>query len=86
MGKGGNESARHCHLNFCYDLHGTMELRLLPAWDTLDRYVGSLKAFLQVIEEFLQAEDLRRENKLRIKLTPQVKPLRKLYSGTGVWF
>jgi len=78
--KGGDGAARHCHLNFCYSLHGTVELRLFPAWSNYEHYVGSLQVFIDAIEEFLVAEDQRRENKVRIKIgaTPR-RPLRQLY-------
>lgn len=77
--KGGEGGARHCHLNFCYSLHGTVELRLFPAWDSLSLYLGSLGVFLSTVDEFLLAEEKRRENKLRIKLGAAVrKPRRAL--------
>lgn len=80
--KGGEGSARHCHLNFCYLLHGTVELRLFPAWSTVELYISSLDCFLGVIEEFLLAEEARRANRVRMKIGSGTRPpVRKLWTG-----
>ena len=70
--KGPDGSVRHCHLNFCLAMHGTVELRLFPGWQKteLHRYIGGVKTFTDAIEDFIEREKVKKLNRIRIKVEP----------------
>ncbi|MGH7275283.1 MAG: hypothetical protein ACREIQ_12645 [Nitrospiria bacterium] len=72
MIKGNDGTVRHCHLNYCLAMHGTLELRLFPAFEWADRkrYFSAVRCFIDTIEFFLNKERTRKTNRIRIKITP----------------
>jgi hypothetical protein len=50
-GKGGD---RYTQLNFCWNLHGTMECRLFPAFEKPDHSVAAVKWLLNLTETYLR--------------------------------
>lgn len=78
LAKGGNETPRHCHLNYCYKLHGTVELRLFPSWETVELFISSMNLFYNTVNEFLSMEDAKKKQaewrmKIRTAKKPEVK-------------
>jgi len=70
--KGPDGSARHCHLNFCWTLHKTLELRLFPGWETERSalYMSGVHCFVEAVEKFLLRERKRKVNNIKLKLEP----------------
>lgn len=70
--KGEDGTARHCHLNFCWTMHGTVELRLFPMFADATQAVRAAKLFVDIVEKFISKEHrLKGKKKLRISLDPR---------------
>jgi hypothetical protein len=50
-GKGGDRYAR---INFCFTLHGTLELRLFPMWKDFSLSESGLREFIRIVETYLE--------------------------------
>ena len=70
--KGPEGSVRHCHLNFCKKLHGTIELRLFPGFEKekVGRYMGAVRCFTSAVEDFIDREKERKTNRIRLRIEP----------------
>lgn len=70
--KGPEGSVRHCHLNFCWKMHGTLELRLFPAFpkEQVALYTSAVRCFVDSVEDFITREKVRKSNRIRLKIEP----------------
>ena len=71
------DSARYCHLNFCYALRGTLECRLFPMFQKHQTALEAARLLLWSIESYLHKNPQR-----RFALHEQA-PLPELETQTG---
>lgn len=55
---------RYCHLNFCYNIHGTIENRLLPMFSSKTLAIKATLDYLLMIEQWLA--DVKRKSIVKI--------------------
>lgn len=53
------EGCRYTMWNFCYNLHGTAECRLLPMFDTVEQSIRAVTRLIQIVNAFLVVEAKR---------------------------
>lgn len=58
---------RRTPLNYCHALHGTIECRLFPAFEEVERCLSAIDFFVRTTEEWL-AENIRNEKKRTITI------------------
>lgn len=47
------ESVRYSQLNYCYSLHGTLECRLLPAFQKKELAISGIAKIIDIVEKYL---------------------------------
>ena len=62
----GNE--RYNVLNFCYALHTTLEIRVLPSFETSDEAVGAVTYLSELVNTWLKGKRKRKLKKTRLDL------------------
>lgn len=73
-------SSRYRILNFCYRLHGTLEVRVLPAFKSVDLAVSAIRLVQETITSFLAQKSLFSETLIKRRTIPtslgpiEVKP------------
>jgi hypothetical protein len=60
--------SRRTQLNFCWGVHGTVELRVLPGFKVPEVTLAAIKASIQAFEDYLSIISRRRERKLTTEL------------------
>lgn len=69
--KGGD---RYCHLNFGYQLHGTIEARLLPTFTSVDLAVSGVQRIVDIFGEWISKPWGTEVERLTISLKEGRKP------------
>lgn len=53
------DSIRYKALNYCFSLHGTLECRLLPMFESPESAIKALTCYLEIVESWLAAHSTR---------------------------
>lgn len=66
---------RYAHLNYCYALHKTLEIRLFPMFKKVDLAISALEFTVEIIEKFLS--NCKREKCIKVVLKDDVSPIQQ---------
>jgi hypothetical protein len=55
---------RYTQLNYCYGLHGTIELRLLPMFKEQELAISAVKCYVKLVEQYLSRKPSQRSRRL----------------------
>ena len=64
---------RYCHLNFAYQKHGTMEVRILPMYKNVSTYLKTLRLTVRLIDEFVKEQISKQTAPVKEKARVDVK-------------
>jgi hypothetical protein len=66
-------SERYTMLNFCWNLHGTMEIRVLPMFKDVNVAIAAINKSLDIVQTYLLLTEkkLARESKIQLMFMPE---------------
>lgn len=69
------DGCRYAHLNYCFTLHNTIEVRIFPAFKQVEAAISALRKTIEIFEEWLK-DHSKREKRLILSVKEDAKSIK----------